>query len=259
MKIHFFSDVHSDVNWINSPDEILDFSKSVDLYIDAGDTGSYLATKSFYENEIWKDKKVVFVGGNHLGYGTKESLDEIDELLRKEFFLENNVSYLNNSEKNFGEYSILGTTLWTDFNLFDKKDISIQQSTRYMNDYRTIKFTNGSFLTPENTISMFNISLKFLKQKLEHNPKKKYIIVTHHTPSIKSSLDIYKNDLITAAYCSNLEDFILKHPNIVLWIHGHVHNTCMYQIGNTYVVCNPVGYIRYNENSGFVKDAILEV
>ena len=54
MKIQIFSDVHADINKIQSPSEILDTSEKVDLFIDAGDTGNLLATKSFYQNQFWK-------------------------------------------------------------------------------------------------------------------------------------------------------------------------------------------------------------
>jgi Icc-related predicted phosphoesterase len=36
-----------------------------------------------------------------------------------------------------------------------------------------------------------------------------------------------------------------------LWIHGHVHESFEYTIGQTKVACNPRGYVRYGENAGF--------
>ena len=259
MKVQFYSDIHADVNNIKSPEDVINFSDKADLYIDAGDTGSLLATRNFYNHPVWDDKNVVFVGGNHLCYGVDEPLEQVEEDLRNEFFLERNVSYLQNTEKDFGEYSVLGTTLWTDFNLFDNKQLCMNEAWRNMNDYQSIKYTKDHLLTPIDTANMFNIAMDFLSGKINNNPKKKFIIVTHHTPSIRSSLQQYRTQMITAAYCSKLEAFIEKHPNIVMWIHGHVHNTQMYRIGQTHILCNPLGYYTFHELSGFVPDAILEI
>ena len=51
---------------------------------------------------------------------------------------------------------------------------------------------------------------------------------------------------------------LYSHNNILLWIHGHVHNNCSYFIDKTPVVCNPLGYVRFGEMSGFLNNAILE-
>ena len=56
----------------------------------------------------------------------------------------------------------------------------------------------------------------------------------------------YKNDtLVNGAYSSDLSEFILDHPQIKLWTHGHTHDTFDYMIGSTRIVCNPRGYINY--------------
>jgi len=85
----------------------------------------------------------------------------------------------------------------------------------------------------------------------------KNIVITHHAPSIKSVPEEYKNIPVTAAYASNLEDFILEHQPIY-WIHGHIHTPCQYNIGETDVICNPHGYIDERDN-GFIKELIIEV
>jgi hypothetical protein len=53
---------------------------------------------------------------------------------------------------------------------------------------------------------------------------------------------------MNGGYCSNLEEFILDHPQIRLWTHGHMHDPSDYMIGETRVVCNPRGYVGYERN-----------
>ena len=77
-------------------------------------------------------------------------------------------------------------------------------------------------------------------------PDKKIVVVTHHVPSLKGIELEYQTDALTPAYASNLDDFILEHSNIKLWVHGHTHHKSQYEIGGTKLVCNPYGYD--NEN-----------
>lgn len=83
------------------------------------------------------------------------------------------------------------------------------------------------------------------------------IVITHHAPSILSVPDIYKDDPVTAAYASNLEDFILEHQP-KYWIHGHIHTPCSYHIGKTEIICNPHGYIN-EQDEGFNPEFIIEI
>jgi hypothetical protein len=47
---------------------------------------------------------------------------------------------------------------------------------------------------------------------------------------------------MNGGYHSELSEFILDHPQITLWTHGHMHDPFDYNIGTTRVVCNPRGY-----------------
>jgi len=84
------------------------------------------------------------------------------------------------------------------------------------------------------------------------------VVVTHHAPSIQSIVDRYRADPVSAAFASNMDDFILEHQPR-LWIHGHTHESFDYEIGKNRVVCNPRGYASTEENKGFRPDYTLEV
>jgi hypothetical protein len=64
---------------------------------------------------------------------------------------------------------------------------------------------------------------------------------------------------MNGAYNSRLEDFILARPGIKLWTHGHTHEDFDYMIGSTRVVCNPRGYIDYEDRADHFKLKYVEV
>lgn len=81
-----------------------------------------------------------------------------------------------------------------------------------MNDYKYIK--RDPSYSKMRTIDIYRIhnkSVAWLKQSLKDSEGLKNIVITHHAPSIKSVPEEYKNISVTAAYASNLEDFILEY------------------------------------------------
>ena len=71
-----------------------------------------------------------------------------------------------------------------------------------------------------------------------------------HSPRKLSTHPRYADEIImNGAYSSDLSEFILDHPEIRLWTHGHTHHTFDYTIGECRVVCNPRGYKGYEERA----------
>ena len=66
---------------------------------------------------------------------------------------------------------------------------------------------------------------------------------------------------MNGGYASELSDYILDHPQIKVWCHGHIHYAFDYMIGDTRIVCNPYGYhnSRNNEPTGFNADCKVTV
>jgi hypothetical protein len=65
--------------------------------------------------------------------------------------------------------------------------------------------------------------------------------------------------IMNGGFYSDLSEFILDHPKIVLWTHGHMHDSFDYMIGGTRVVCNPRGYIGQERRATEFKLKYLEV
>lgn len=85
----------------------------------------------------------------------------------------------------------------------------------------------------------------------------KVVIITHHAPSQNSVPDCYKDDILSAAYASHLDEFVEKSCAKV-WIHGHIHTQQDYTVGSTRVICNPRGYPD-EKNENFIPDYVIEI
>ncbi len=84
------------------------------------------------------------------------------------------------------------------------------------------------------------------------------VVVTHHLPALTSVAKRYANDPLNPAFASRLEDVIEKYrPE--LWIHGHTHVPCDYELFDTRIVCNPGGYPGENRRFEFKDDLVVSV
>jgi Icc-related predicted phosphoesterase len=197
--------------------------------------------------------KVVYVAGNHELYGGKfyagiEYLYEECRQYPNIFFLEKDYTIIDN-------IAFIGGTLWTDCNKMDHMTMYMFKHDR--SGYRKIR--------PEDTVTRHNETLNYFKKtikELKDNGVEKFVMVTHHSPSHLSIHPRYATDHeMNGGYHSDLSEFILDNPEIILFTHGHTHSPFDYMIGGTRVVCNPRGYEneRYNENTGWDPNILLEI
>jgi Icc-related predicted phosphoesterase len=124
-----------------------------------------------------------------------------------------------------------------------------------------VKFQErDAYFTPEKSVSEHKETLRLLKEKIASKTDAKWIVVGHHAPSKLSTKPQYEKDVIVnGAYSSDLSEFILDHPQIKLWTHGHTHHDFDYMIGGTRVVANPRGYIGYEEQADIFNLKFVEV
>jgi Icc-related predicted phosphoesterase len=203
----------------------------------------------FMAEECSKYREVIYVMGNHEHYGFnyQKSYGHIAGQLP------DNVTLLENQTHTVDDVVFVGCTLWTDMNKMDA--LTMWHVGQSMNDYRQVTMFNEvknayHRLTPEKTAEDHYKSKQFILETVEADPLKKYVVVTHHAPSKASTKPQYQNDtLMNGAYSSDLSDFILDHPQIKLWTHGHTHDQFDYMIGSTRVVCNPRGYKGYEDRA----------
>lgn len=212
--------------------------------------GDILCAKHFTKNgplkRIYSDflhkcvkqyEHVIYLKGNHEHYGL--NCDKTHSILREN--ISESIHLLENDYVKIGDWVFLGCTLWTDF--FNENPLEMMEASRFMSDYHTIRIgSNYRKLNPDDTLSFHKKSKQFLQEKVEEFKNDKIWIATHHTPSYQSIHEKYKNDSLNGAFASDLDDFIMSHPQIKYWSHGHTHESFDYKIGECQVVCNPRGY-----------------
>jgi Icc-related predicted phosphoesterase len=209
--------------------------------------------RRFINEELIKYQKVLYVKGNHEHYRNAYH-DTHARLLRE---MPDNVHLLENDEIQIDDVHFFGATMWTDMNKGDP--ISMHHLKQAMSDFAgSIKMGHGvkvgnqydgyytSKFNPEYAKGIFHETISIMSSWLKNHKDDKCVVITHHAPSELSVNECYKKDYyMNGGYRSNLENFILDHPQIKVWCHGHMHDPCDYMIGDTRVVTNPRGYMGY--------------
>jgi len=214
----------------------------------------------FFQTQMPKYEQVFYVLGNHEHYRGRLGKTRQD----LETLMPPNVTILENQAVEYKGVLFLGATLWTDYHKGDP--VCLWNAKQVMNDYKVITHLYESKnlyhkLTPEYIYSVHKQSVEWIGKTLDSNKDKPAVVVTHMSPSFHSVNEKYKNDTTTnGCYCSNLEDLVLDHPNIKTWVHGHVHDPVDYMLGdNTRVLCNPRGYLPWEEGNGFDPELTFTV
>ena len=211
----------------------------------------------FFERCATRFPHVIYIMGNHEYYHS-DIATELNEVRRKLAHL-SNLSVLEREIKVINDVTFIGGTLWTDMNNHDP--LTLYHMRTMMNDFRVItnsaipvhfRTQEGEFKTrvgkfsPEDAVSEHVKMKQYIQSVVQGNHDTKYVVVGHHAPSRQSIHEMYAHDTVmNGGYSSNLDEFILDHPQIRLWTHGHTHHPFDYMIGETRVVCNPRGYIGY--------------
>ena len=114
--------------------------------------------------------------------------------------------------------------------------------------------------TPEDAVEDHKQMMDYIRIMIEGKWDQKFVVVGHHAPSKQSTHPRYRSEVVmNGGYSSDLDDFIIDHPQIKLWTHGHTHEDFDYMIGSTRIVCNPRGYIRYEDRADRFELKFLEI
>ena len=203
---------------------------------------------------------VVYVAGNHEFYHGKFYAG-ID-YLREECAKYTNIYFLECDTKVIDDVTFIGATLWTDMNKGDAMTMHAIEG--MMNDFRIIRNDKREFarMSSRDVVDRHARTLQYFRLMLSENKDKRCVVVGHHSPSFKSAHSQYADQyLMNGGYHSDLSEFILDHPQVKLWTHGHTHHPFDYQIGETRIVCNPRGYENegYSEDSGWNPNIVIEI
>lgn len=205
-----------------------------------------LRFREFLKRCSFQFPHVIYVAGNHEFYHGKWKASLQD--LRNECAKFTNVYFLEMDTKVIDDVTFIGATLWTDCNKGDP--LTLHALTDMMNDFSIIRNDEHGYtkLRPAHAMYRHQQTISYLKSILPDMKDRKIVFVGHHAPSKQSTHPKYQNDyLMNGGYSSDLSEFILDHPEIKLWTHGHTHDPFDYMIGETRIVCNPRGYAGWDE------------
>lgn len=276
MKIRVLSDLHLE----NDTPEIIPHADA-DLVILAGDIHNHAEGLRWAAETFDEAVPVVYVPGNHEYYDGE--FGALEAAMRDAAATIDNLHYLNNETlvDPRGQWRVLGTTLWTDFDLYgtdeETRAISIAAAERVMLDYRgliqvtwtagneanaeTLQDNTPRNLTPADTLALHRHARGWLEGELAKPFAGKTIVVTHHAPHRRSLAERYAADLASAGFVNNLPSLV-REP-VALWVHGHTHTAFDYVENGTRVVCNPRGYLdrrtRALENAAFAWTKVVEI
>lgn len=234
-KALVMSDLHLEYgNKINIP--VID---GVKFLILAGDIGSNQSHLEFIKDCASK-YTVIYVLGNHEFYGftLKEVRDFWSSVKIDNFY------FLDNSSVVIDDIEFIGSTLWLDFNR--QNFHTVYNATTEIKDFRKIfNANNDEYITPQEIYTEFEKSYDYLKDSLYNDNGHVKVLVTHYGISHQSVHHSYLNhpsDLKMNHYFTSNLDYFIGNSLANVAIHGHMHTSSDYMLGNVHVVCEPVGY-----------------
>ena len=260
--MRFVSDLHLEFSKGKCEIPVLDIDSSAVLVL-AGDIGiaSKPSTyKDFLLGLIPRFKHIIYVQGNHEHYygSILRSIPKITRNVGEH----DNLSVVEDEVIVLDNVAFICATLWTDF--ANNNPIAMMTAQLRMNDYKRIRTSGVRFdpksprtayerkLLPMDTYAIHVKSLAFVTDSIAKAKElgQKVVVVTHHGPSHQSISNNYRGDDLNCSYVSPLDDMILTlEPDY--WIHGHLHDTCDYNIGHTNILSNPRGYVTCEYNLQF--------
>ena len=255
MKIQLISDLH------NRPDQTFMLEPSdADLIILAGDIDKGLQGLDWARDTAARlGKEIIYIAGDHEYY--EQDMDVLIDALKTQT-RQGPVHFLENSQYQGDGFRVLGCTFWYSAQGANEKRGKKQLVDR-LGEFAFIR-KGQTLLDLASLIKMHEESLQWLQTALETPYAGKTIVVTHHAPTMHSwPWTWIRNGGGSApnwarpAFCNDLEWFVKEYqPD--LWLHGHVHCACEYQVEHTRVICNPHGF-EPGEARGFDPVMLIEL
>ena len=250
-RIRVHSDVHLEIcDWTPPP-------APADVVVLAGDIhngsrGLEWARRHFPATPV------VYVPGNHEYYGGRYH-NVRDNLREAACSLE--IHLLDGDEVVLDGARFLGTTLWTDFELYGSEPEDVERAMhdvkRLMRDYRSIRFGPQGKFHPEQSLRIHREQLTWLQSRLHEPFDGPTVVVTHHLPHRRSIHPKYEGARLNPGFASDLAHLV-RSP-VRMWVHGHTHESMDYAVDGTRVVCNPRGYIPMQPNPAFDPGLVIDL
>lgn len=254
MRVQFVSDLHAEGMDLVTPGEIhTDMYNAIiacesDVLILDGDISGHHSL--FYHlnkfSSDLSDKHIIFVPGNHEYYYRTRSY--LDEQLGFASHSYNKLHILVDQSVVIDGVLFIGSTGWWDGSGGRIDDICMKG----INDFRCIY----DIMDANCGISWGRKAKTFIRNELHRNARKlPTVCITHSAPSLKSIHSDYYGHPSNGCFVNDWEDLIEEYsPNV--WVHGHTHSKWDYMIGDTRILCNPLGIVRYEEDKMFIEVSV---
>lgn len=193
----------------------------------------------FFKNISDEFPLVIWVPGNHEWYGSTMPIG----INRARQYIEamglGNIKIIDRESILVEDTWVHGATLWTDYGR--GSPINMETARNSMNDYNQIQRRYKDIdimIRPEFLYEEHLLSVEFIKSAVSDGQKS--VVVTHHAPLLQAAYDG-----LWHCYASDLSNLILDNPCIKYWVYGHTHTRDTYHVGDTKVVSNCRGYVKY--------------
>jgi predicted phosphodiesterase len=210
-----------------------------DFILLAGDIG-YGVDSVRIARLMFPTKPVFWVAGNH-EYYTGDYTSILAELQAAS---DDHIQFLHQS---VGEITIrdtpiriIGTTLWTDFDLHATAHLSLIQAHKQLNDFRLITY-EGLTLKPIDTLNWHTEQRAWLFATLDTKFDGITIVMTHHAPVSFAIAPRFNGDALSPCFASRLEN-LLTRDDLPLVVWGHTHHCVDRTIDRTRFVSSQTGY-----------------
>ena len=262
MQIRLISDIHVDVN---PPATVRLASLPTDrdsILVLAGDFGTPKKLADWLKMVANPFPHVVAVLGNHdyWGLSVERAPEKWREGLTRHLPEDRMARFilLERQGVDIGNIRFFGTTLWSDFDGGDPYSMRAAQET--MQDHKRIRCHGGArrFL-PRDALKVHLASKVWLEESIAQPWAGHKVVITHHAPAWESIYKSFRQDDLSGAYASRMEETVqrLGDLGVHLWVHGHTHHAVDYRIGAVRILSNAFGYPR--EGTGVRLDQVIEL
>ena len=246
MKLTLYSDLHLEMilrpkgatPW--RPPEL-----DVDVVVLAGDIaggtdGIRWAAEAFRQCPVTPE--ILYVAGNHEYYGQDRCrlLAEMRATAAKM-----GIHFLENDVLELGGVRFLGTTLWSDFELYSAaaKAEHMKAAQQKIRDYSAILSGDDRCIDPQETIRLHLEARNFLERELEKPFTGKTVVVTHFAPHPGCVPERFRGSVLSPYFASDMTPLMQRYA-IDLWAFGHTHHNVGLLESGCRVVSNQRGYPR---------------
>ena len=214
--------------------------EDVDAVVLAGDVATHDCLRWALEWFTAEYAHVIFVPGNHEYYGS--SFEAVRGLLRLLSSLHDNLHVLDNDVVVIHGQRFVGSTLWFPDLPGNNEHADLLSDFKVIEDFEQLVYAEAAQAEA------------FLRKEVQQGD----VVVTHHLPSYRSVHERFQGSELNRFFVFP-QDELVEERQPALWIHGHTHFSCDYQLGATRMLCNPHGYMDYGGNKEFNPRLVVEV